>query len=154
MKGQNPEKLSKSDQYMLAYAYIQSEKLTKDQKASILKNVHVKSNSDYLLYWIYNGRGDLNRSLDLAKYLDDPRLIMYGLIKQIEKAKSNPNLSGTERDQKVQNYTDQYNNYKEKYGLDKESKKAAAKEQGQNQQAAQTGTDAITVTPDNLTAGQ
>ncbi len=154
LKGQDPEKLPKSNQYELAYAYIQSEKLTKEQKDSILKNVRANSNKNYLLYWIYNGRGELNRSLDLAKYLDDPRLIMYGLIKQIEKAKSDPDLSGAEREKKVQTYTDQYKSYKEKYGLDKKTEKAAVNAQNQKQQSAQTGTDAKTLTPGSLSAGQ
>ncbi|WP_147536201.1 type VII secretion protein EssB [Bacillus marasmi] len=118
LEGHDPKKLTKDSKYILAYSYIQSEKLSKDQKASILKNVHLKSNSNYLLYWIYNGRGDLEQSVDLAKYLDDPNLIMYGLIEQIEQVKKDPKLSGAERDEKMESYMDQYEDYKEKYGLD------------------------------------
>lgn len=118
LEGQEPDMLPKSTKYMLAYSYIQSEKLAKDQKASILKDVHLKSNSKYLLYWIYNGRGELEQSVDLAKYLDDPNLIMFGLIKQIEQVKKDPELSGAEREEKMDSYMDQYEDYKEKYGLD------------------------------------
>lgn len=118
LEGQNPEKLPDPSKYILAYSFIKSEKLSEDQKDAILKNISVKSDPNYLLYWIYNGRGDFNKTVDLAKYIDDPQLIMYGLIKQIERAKNDPELSGTEREKKVQKFEAQYKTYLEKYGLD------------------------------------
>jgi len=118
LEGQKPEKLPDTSKYVLAYSYIESEPLSDEQKEAILKNISIKSDPNYLLYWIYNGRGDFNRTIDLAKYIDDPQLIMYGLIKQMEKAKNDPELSGTEREKKVQHYQDQYDTYADKYGLD------------------------------------
>lgn len=118
LEGQNLEKLPKDSKYMLAVSYIQKEKLSKDQKETFLKNVDLKSNTNYLLYWIYNGRGELDQSMDLAKFLDDPNLIIHGLIKQMDQVKKDPELKGTEREEKMDNYMDQYEKYKEKYGLD------------------------------------
>jgi type VII secretion protein EssB len=118
LEGQTPEKLPDTSKYVLAYSFIKTEKLSENQKEVILKNISIKSDPNYLLYWIYNGRGDFVRTIDLAKYIDDPQLIMYGLIKQIEQAKNDPELSGTERESKVQKYQEQYNTYAEKYGLD------------------------------------
>lgn len=37
-----------------------------------MKNISLKSDEKYLLYWMYNGKGDFDKSLDLAKTLDDP----------------------------------------------------------------------------------
>ncbi|MBT2701343.1 type VII secretion protein EssB [Bacillus sp. ISL-40] len=118
LEDQTPEKLPDTSKYVLAYSFIKTEKLSEDQKEVILKNISIKSDPNYLLYWIYNGRGDFARTIDLAKYIDDPQLIMYGLIKQIEQAKNDPDLSGTEREKKVQKYQEQYNTYADKYGLD------------------------------------
>ncbi|MEH7307079.1 type VII secretion protein EssB [Neobacillus drentensis] len=118
LEDQTPEKLPDTSKYVLAYSFIKSEKLSDDQKEVILKNISIKSDPNYLLYWIYNGRGDFARTIELAKYIDDPQLIMYGLIKQIEQAKNDPDLSGTERESKVQKYQEQYNTYADKYGLD------------------------------------
>ena len=118
LEDQEPEDLPDSSKYVLAYSYIKSERLSDKQKEAILNNISIKSDPNYLLYWIYNGRGDFNQSIDLAKYIDDPQLIMYGLIKQIEQVKNDPDLSGTEREKKVQDYQDQYETYAEKYGLD------------------------------------
>ncbi|MEC2496769.1 type VII secretion protein EssB/YukC, partial [Bacillus cereus] len=80
------------------------------------KNISLKSDEKYLLYWMYNGKGNFDKSLDLAKTLDDPQLIMYGLVKQIESLKNNPDLSGEERDQKLKTYEQQLDEYKKKYG--------------------------------------
>jgi type VII secretion protein EssB len=118
LEDQEPEDLPDSSKYVLAYSYIKSERLSDKQKEAILNNISIKSDPNYLLYWIYNGRGDFSQSIDLAKYIDDPQLIMYGLIKQIEQVKNDPDLSGTQREKKVQEYQDQYETYAEKYGLD------------------------------------
>lgn len=118
LEAQNPEKLPDASKYVLASSYIYSEFRNERVRDDILKNVSLKSDPNYLLYWIYNGRGDFGRAIDLAKFIDDPRLIMYGLSKQIEKAKKDPTLSGTERENKVQKYEEQLEKYKEKYGID------------------------------------
>jgi len=118
LEEQEPEDLPDSSKYVLAYSYIKAERLSDKQKEAILNNVSIKSDPNYLLYWIYNGRGEFSRTVDLAKYIDDPQLIMYGLIKQIEQVKNDPDLSGTEREKKVQEYQDQYEAYAEKYEMD------------------------------------
>ena len=132
LEGENPEKLPNSGKYVLAYSYIKTEKLSDEQKEAILKNVSIKSDKNYLLYWIYNGRGDFDKSLDLAMFIDDPQLIIYGLIKQIERAKNNPDLTGEEREKELQKYEDQLEKYKEKYGP-KSEKDAETTESGAEQ---------------------
>ena len=81
----------------------------------------MKSDENYLLYWVYNGRGNFTESMDLAIYVDDPTLILYGLLQQIEAAKNDPDLSGTKREEKIQKYEEQLNEYTEKSGLDPQS---------------------------------
>nr|WP_155891585.1 type VII secretion protein EssB [Heyndrickxia acidiproducens] len=114
----NPEKLPAAGKYILAYSYVKSENLNDDEKTAVMNNISLKSDTNYLLYWIYNGRGDLNRSLDLAMYIDDPVLIIYAYIKKMEKAKNDPDLSGTERENKVAQYEAKLKSYGEKYGLE------------------------------------
>ncbi|MEN1967622.1 type VII secretion protein EssB [Lentibacillus sp. N15] len=118
LEGENAEKLPEATKYILAYSYISVEHLSDQDKENIMKNVSLKSDENYLLYWIYNGRGDLDESLEKAKYIDDPVLIMHGLIKQMEAAKNDPNLSGTERDEKVSDLQDQLEKYQEEYKLE------------------------------------
>lgn len=118
MQGEEPEKIPVAGKYVLAYSYIKSEKLSDEQKGSIMKNISMKSDENYLLYWIYNGRGDFDKSIDLAMYIDDPQLIMYGLIKQIERTKNDPDMTGSEREEEVQKYQEQLAKYTEEYGTD------------------------------------
>lgn len=117
LSGEDPENLPITAKYVLAYSYIKVENLSDKEKDVIMKNVTLKSNEDYLLYWIYNGRGDFNKSIDLAKYIDDPSLIMYGLIKKIEQDKNNPDLTGSERDEEVRKSQDELEKYREQYNL-------------------------------------
>lgn len=117
LEKQNAEKLPNYTKYILAYSYINVEVLKSEEKASIMKNVSLKSDPSYLLYWIYNGRGNLEESTDLAKYMDDPVLLIYGLIKQIEQVNNAPDLTGSEREEQVKELNEQLKNYQEQYNL-------------------------------------
>lgn len=139
----DPEKLPDPAKYILAYSYVMTEKLSEDQKTAIMNNISLKSDRNYLLYWIYNGRGNFEKTTDLAKYIDDPQLIMYAIIKQIEQAKNDPNLSGSERDDHVRSLHNELNEYRNEYGLeedddlgfpDQESVPANTDENVQNQE--------------------
>lgn len=116
----DPEKLPDPAKYILAYSYVMTEKLSEDQKTAIMNNISLKSDRNYLLYWIYNGRGNFEKTVDLAKYIDDPQLIMYAIIKQIEQAKNDPNLSGSERDEHVRSLHNELNDYRNEYGLEED----------------------------------
>lgn len=117
LEGQNAEKLPNATKYILANSYINSEVLGPEQKTAIMKNISLKSDPSYLLYWIYNGRGDLEKSTDLAKYIDDPVLIIYGIIKQIEQVKNDPDITGSEREEQVKKLNEQLKGYQEQYNL-------------------------------------
>ncbi|MFB1052164.1 type VII secretion protein EssB [Paraliobacillus sp. JSM ZJ581] len=131
------EKLPDATKYTLAYAYVSEEELSDNKKTVILNNINVKSDQEYLLYWIYNGRGDFKEAMDVAKYIDDPQLIMYGLIKQIEQVKKDPELSGSERDDKVDNLQNELQTYREEYNLinNEEENKPDIEEQGDDKNA-------------------
>lgn len=115
------EKLPHQTKYILAYSFIKVEKLSAKQKDSIMKNVSLKSDSNYLKYWIQNGIGDFDESIDVAKYMDDPQLVMYGLIKKLEQIKNNPNLSGADRDEQAKEIQDELEKYNEAFELDVEN---------------------------------
>ncbi|WP_042221346.1 type VII secretion protein EssB [Oceanobacillus manasiensis] len=120
LNGKEAEDFPKATKYILAHSYLTTEQLSENDKASIMKNISLNSDKDYLLYWIYNGRGDFDSAMDKAKYLDDPQLIMYGLIKQIEQARNDPDLSGAERDETVSKLQDDLRQYEDELGLSDE----------------------------------
>src|SRR5699024_2137995 len=76
-----------------------------------MKNVSLISDDIYLLYWIYDGRGEFGDALDTVKYLDDPQLIMYGLIQKIEATKNDPDLDGEERDEEIKSLKDELKDF-------------------------------------------
>lgn len=134
LRKENPEKLPIASKYILASSYIKVESLSDDGETFVMKNVSLKSDEDYLLYWIYNGRGDFKESVDIAKYIDDPQLIMYGLVKKIEQAKNDPELTGTEREAKIDDLEEQFDKYGEEYDLlpDEEESDSEATDEQEN----------------------
>ncbi|MGP4040972.1 type VII secretion protein EssB [Gracilibacillus sp. D59] len=120
LNGKDAEDLPQGTKYILAYSYVSTEQLSESDKSVIMNNISLNSNKDYLLYWIYNGRGNFKLAMDKAKYLDDPQLIMYGLIQQIEQAKNNPELSGAERDETVRDLQEELRQYREEYNLNED----------------------------------
>src|SRR5690625_7624663 len=82
-----------------------------------MKNISLRSDERYLLYWIYNGIGNFDRTIDLAKYMDHPQVIMYALNKKTEQGKNDPKLSGAERDDEVGQLRDELEEYAEEYDV-------------------------------------
>lgn len=117
LKGEDIESLPHSSKYILAYSYVRVEDLSDTEKETVMKNISLRSDERYLLYWIYNGIGNFDRTIDLAKYMDDPQLIMYALIKKTEQVKNDPELSGAERDDEVGQLRDELEDYAEEYDV-------------------------------------
>ncbi|MBP1968673.1 type VII secretion protein EssB [Virgibacillus natechei] len=117
LQGENPEELPFVNKYILAVSYINVETLSDDDRTVIMRNVSLNSDENYLMYWIYNGRGNLEESVDTAKYINDPQLIMHGLIQQIEQAQNDPELTGTQRDETVNELEQELADYREEYNL-------------------------------------
>lgn len=105
-KQTDSKSLSQDDKYMVAYSVIMTEPLTEVQKTELSK-LSIQSNADYLRYWILIGQAKVDEAMDIASYLDDPQLLMYGLTKKIDEVQRDPSLSSEER-------TNQLNSYKGK----------------------------------------
>jgi type VII secretion protein EssB len=150
LEEEDPEALPNQTKYILADSYINVENLSDNKKEVILKNVSLKSDPDYLLYWIYNGRGEFETSIDKAKYLDDPQLIIYGLIKKMEQAKNNPDLTGSEREEEVKKLQDELDQYKEDYNLQDEE----ADSLPNTEEEVDANVEAEDETPDSDTANE
>ncbi|WP_079709009.1 type VII secretion protein EssB [Paraliobacillus ryukyuensis] len=134
LNNKDASNLPNGARYILASAYLSTEQLSEDAKAVIMNNVNLNSNKDYLLYWIFNGRGNFDAAMEKAKYLDDPQLIMYGLIKQKEQAKNDPELSGSARDKTLKELQEELDTYREQYNLDQEENQSELETSQNNQE--------------------
>lgn len=121
-----------TQKYELAYSFIQGEALQEQQKKVILNNITLRSDENYLDYWIENGRGNLDEALDVAKNLEDSDLILYGITQKIEQVRKDTKMTGTEKEETINKLEDDYKKYKEKRD---ESVNAAAAEETQGSTA-------------------
>lgn len=93
--------LPKESRYQLARAFIISESLTQEQKENILENINLKTSDNILNYWIFTGRMEYEESAEIARRMGDEDLLLYALMKQQVSVKSDSNLSGTEKTEKL-----------------------------------------------------
>lgn len=107
------EDLPATQKYMMAYSVVHGQSFNEEQKQVILNNVSLKSDVNYLDYWIHIGQGNYEEAIDLAKKIGDYDLILYGIAQIREQIINNPELSGEEREQQLSQYETQYEEYSE-----------------------------------------
>ncbi|MDG3131461.1 type VII secretion protein EssB [Streptococcus suis] len=106
--------LDKNDKYIVAYSVIMTEPLTEEQKSELSK-ISVQSNEDYLSYWALIGQTKIDEAMNIASYLDDPQLMMYGLTKKIDDVQRDPNLTSEKRTEELNNYKSKLEELKKTY---------------------------------------
>lgn len=114
VKNTDSKSLSQDDSYMVAYSVIKTEPLTEAQKTELSK-ISTQSNKDYLRYWVLIGQSKIDKAMDIASYLDDPQLLMYGLTKKIDEVQRNPNLTSEQRTEQLNNYKGKLEELKKNY---------------------------------------
>ena len=114
VKNTDSKSLSQDDSYMVAYSVIKTEPLTEAQKTELSK-ISTQSNTDYLRYWVLIGQSKIDEAMDIASYLDDPQLLMYGLTKKIDEVQRNPNLTSEQRTEQLNNYKGKLEEWKKNY---------------------------------------
>ena len=78
--------------YELAHSFVTNEKLDEEQKRNVLSNITLQTDTDYLKYWIYLGRGEAAHAVDLARSMEDGELITFGLLKRREELQADQTL--------------------------------------------------------------
>jgi type VII secretion protein EssB len=133
-----PEKMPYIVQYELASSYVMTESLNEEQRRVVLNNITLKTDPQYLLYWIYIGRGRSEDALELARAMEDRELIVYGLLKYREEIKADEELSGEEKKQKLEEIDREIKEYeKEREEQEKQLKEEQQEETSQRQPPAQ-----------------
>ena len=106
--------------YELAHSYVLNEKLTEEQKKNVLNNISLQTDTEYLKYWIYIGRHEAEKAVDLARLMEDGELITYGLLKRREEIQAETNLTGEEKQQLLKVIDNEVDEYKKLMEQDEE----------------------------------
>ncbi|BBW97539.1 type VII secretion protein EssB [Geobacillus icigianus] len=106
-----PEDMPYVIQYELAFSYVMTESLTEKQRETVLNNITLKTDEPYMLYWIYIGRGQNEEALELARTMEDRDLIVYALLKYREQMKGDTELSGAEKQRKLEDIDQEIEEY-------------------------------------------
>ncbi|MGT2666616.1 type VII secretion protein EssB [Streptococcus rifensis] len=104
-------RLPKTQKYALAYSYVQLLDLSYESKQNILNNISLISDQKYLDYWIYDGRGEFDQSLDLARQLEDYQLIIYALDQKITQVRNDQSLDGETREEQLKTLEAEFEQY-------------------------------------------
>jgi hypothetical membrane associated protein len=114
VKNMDSKSLSPEDKYIVAYSVIMTEPLTDAQKTTLGK-ITTQTNEDYLRYWVLIGQNKIDEAMDIASYLDDPQLLMYGLTKKIDDIQRDPSLTSEKRTEEINRYKGKLEELKKQY---------------------------------------
>ena len=114
VKNMDSKSLSPEDKYIVAYSVIMTEPLTEAQKTTLGK-ITTQTNEDYLRYWVLIGQNKIDEAMDIASYLDDPQLLMYGLTKKIDDIQRDPSLTSEKRTEEINRYKGKLEELKKQY---------------------------------------
>lgn len=106
--------------YILANSYIRSENLTQEQKKNILETLSLKEASVRLEYWIYLGRGDTDKAVNIAMQQSDDELLLYAYMKQKAAIETDQVLTGEEKTQQLKDISSKMEPLMEQYDTEEE----------------------------------
>ncbi|MBS7576413.1 MULTISPECIES: type VII secretion protein EssB [unclassified Enterococcus] len=116
LKEYSPNSLPKSAKYVLAISSINLTDLTDTQKESILNNISIKSDDNTLDYWIYYGRGNFDKALNLAQNLGDDQLTLLAYADLYQATKLDDKMDGAKKQKLLADYKKQIDELTEKLG--------------------------------------
>ncbi|MFD0051708.1 type VII secretion protein EssB [Actinomycetes bacterium NPDC127524] len=122
LENENADKMPDVVQYELAYAYFVNEDLSDDQRKVLENTLNLQSDKKYYLYWIYLGRGENEKAIDIARSLRYQDLIMLGLIHYQAEIQSDDSLTGKEKEEKLKPITAEFDEYKRQKEAEKAEK--------------------------------
>ena len=108
-------KMNSYQKYILADSYIKTADLNNEQKKNILSNISVKSENTLLNYWIYIGRGEVEKAEDCAMQLSDDQLLLYAYMKHRSEIESNLKLGGEKKAEALKELEEKMSPLMEKY---------------------------------------
>jgi type VII secretion protein EssB len=107
LKSYQPKQLSKDARFVLASSSINLANLSQTQKAAVLNNISSTTDDNTLNYWIYQGRGEFEKALNLSKNIGDDQLTLLAYTDLYQATKLNTSMNGDEKQKKLEEYNKQ-----------------------------------------------
>lgn len=104
LKNYQPSQLSKEARFVLASSSVNLSDLSQTQKASVLNTMSSNTDDNTLNFWIYQGRGEFEKSLNLAKNIGDDQLTLLAYTDLYQATKLNNSMDGEEKQKKLEEY--------------------------------------------------
>ena len=104
LKSEAPNSLPKGVQYTLAASSLELDNLTQEQKEAVSRNLSQKSSENTLSYWIYIGRGELEKALDIAQNIGDIQYILHAYTKLYDQVNTDSTMSGAKKRELLEKY--------------------------------------------------
>jgi type VII secretion protein essB len=123
LQGVAVNRLSKEAKFVLASAYVRLDNLSEEQKSSVLNTITPSSEDNLLDYWIYLGKGDYKKSLDLAQNIGDDQLTLHAYTNLYEQTREDKNMNGAEKQKKLGEYRKEIEEFSKKLGVKVGNKK-------------------------------
>ena len=123
LQGVAVNRLSKEAKFVLASAYVRLDNLSEEQKSSVLNTITPSSEDNLLDYWIYLGKGDYKKSLDLAQNIGDDQLTLHAYTNLYEQTREDKNMNGAEKQKKLSEYRKEIEKLSKKLGVKVGNKK-------------------------------
>ena len=123
LQGVAVNRLSKEAKFVLASAYVRLDNLSEEQKSSVLNTITPSSEDSLLDYWIYLGKGDYKKSLDLAQNIGDDQLTLHAYTNLYEQTREDKNMNGAEKQKKLGEYRKEIEELSKKLGVKVGNKK-------------------------------
>lgn len=123
LQGVAVNRLSKEAKFVLASAYVRLDNLSEEQKSSVLNTITPSSEDNLLDYWIYLGKGDYKKSLDLAQNIGDDQLTLHAYTNLYEQIREDKNMNGAEKQKKLGEYRKEIEELSKKLGVKVGNKK-------------------------------
>lgn len=115
MEQVNVSDMNITQKYILANSYVRGENLTQEQKDNVVKKLSLKETPARLEYWIYLGRNDMEKAVDIAMQQSDDEMLLYAYMKQKSNVEADSSLSGEEKNEKLQEIAQKMQPLMEKY---------------------------------------
>ncbi|WP_371018311.1 type VII secretion protein EssB [Pseudalkalibacillus sp. JSM 102089] len=120
--------IPKVTQYQLALSYIINESLTDEQKESVRNTISLQSDPRYYEYWIHIGRGEAEQALEIARYLEDRDLLMYGILKRKEQVKADSDLESEKKQRMINELEQEFEEYEKEIEEQQQEEEEAQQE--------------------------